>query len=93
MPDFMSKLTWDNAVLVSPATADELGVTHGDVVDVMLGERSVQLSRGEDLAILESMAVIYENAGQPEVSVFRPFIESMWNNDPERWGDMGASGG
>jgi SAM-dependent methyltransferase len=41
----------------------------------------------------ELVAFLDENAGQPEVSVFRPFIESMWNNDPERWGDMGASGG
>ncbi len=32
MPDFMTKLTWDNAALISPATADELGVKHGDVV-------------------------------------------------------------
>ncbi|HPF71161.1 MAG TPA: 4Fe-4S dicluster domain-containing protein, partial [Candidatus Krumholzibacteria bacterium] len=41
MPDFMSKLTWDNAALVSPATAAALGVRHGDVVTLSLGGRTV----------------------------------------------------
>jgi len=34
MPDFMTKLTWDNAALLSPATAGELGVRHGDLVEL-----------------------------------------------------------
>ena len=34
MPDFMTKLTWDNAVLLSPAAAGELGVGHGDMVQM-----------------------------------------------------------
>lgn len=34
MPDFMTKLTWDNAALLSPATAEELGVGHGDLVEL-----------------------------------------------------------
>ncbi len=29
LPDFVTKLTWDNAALVSPATADELGLRYG----------------------------------------------------------------
>jgi molybdopterin-containing oxidoreductase family iron-sulfur binding subunit len=32
LPDPLSKLTWDNAVLLAPATADALGVRHGDLV-------------------------------------------------------------
>ncbi len=34
LPDFMTKLTWDNAALISPATADELDVKHGDLVEL-----------------------------------------------------------
>ncbi len=34
MPDFMTKLTWDNAAILSPATAKELGVVHGDLVEM-----------------------------------------------------------
>ncbi|RKZ13305.1 molybdopterin oxidoreductase, partial [bacterium] len=42
MPDFMTKLTWDNAALVGPSTADELGVRHGDVVELELDGRKVE---------------------------------------------------
>jgi MoCo/4Fe-4S cofactor protein with predicted Tat translocation signal len=34
LPDFMTKLTWDNAALIGPSTADELGVKHGDLVEL-----------------------------------------------------------
>jgi len=36
LPDPLSKLTWDNAVLLAPATAAALGVRHGDVVKLSL---------------------------------------------------------
>ena len=34
LPDPITKLTWDNAVLVSRKTARELGVQNGDVVEI-----------------------------------------------------------
>ncbi|MGV8042468.1 MAG: Fe-S-cluster-containing hydrogenase [Thermoanaerobaculaceae bacterium] len=37
LPDPLSKLTWDNAVLLAPATAAALAVRHGDVVRLSLG--------------------------------------------------------
>ena len=43
MPDPLTKITWDNAALVSPATAAELGVSDGDVVTLTAGGRSVEL--------------------------------------------------
>jgi molybdopterin-containing oxidoreductase family iron-sulfur binding subunit len=42
LPDPITKMTWDNAVLVSRATAKELGVVNGDVVEITLNGRSVK---------------------------------------------------
>ncbi|MBZ0254160.1 MAG: molybdopterin oxidoreductase, partial [Candidatus Methylomirabilis sp.] len=42
LPDFMTKLTWDNAALVSPATAEKLGVRHGDLARLTLGGRTLE---------------------------------------------------
>ncbi|MCB9604266.1 MAG: 4Fe-4S dicluster domain-containing protein [Sandaracinus sp.] len=42
-PDPMSKLTWDNAALVSKKTRDELGLSNGDVVRLTVGERNVSV--------------------------------------------------
>ena len=36
-PDPMTKLTWDNAALVSPATAEKLDVETGDVIKINIG--------------------------------------------------------
>jgi molybdopterin-containing oxidoreductase family iron-sulfur binding subunit len=42
LPDPVTKLTWDNAVLVSRRTARELGVQNDDVVEITLNGRSVK---------------------------------------------------
>jgi MoCo/4Fe-4S cofactor protein with predicted Tat translocation signal len=42
VPDFMTKLTWDNALLLAPSTAEALGVTNEDVVKVTLRGRSLE---------------------------------------------------
>ncbi|MCU0231444.1 MAG: TAT-variant-translocated molybdopterin oxidoreductase [Acidobacteria bacterium] len=55
-PDPITKLTWDNALLVAPRTADALGVGYGDVVTVTSDGRSIQ-------------APIYILPGQAENSV------------------------
>jgi hypothetical protein len=34
----------------------------------------------------ELIAFLDEHAEQPEVPVFRPFVESMWKKQPELWG-------
>jgi Fe-S-cluster-containing dehydrogenase component len=41
LPHPVSKLTWDNAVMLSPATAAELQIKDGDVVEVTLGDRKI----------------------------------------------------
>jgi MoCo/4Fe-4S cofactor protein with predicted Tat translocation signal len=42
LPKPITKLTWDNAVELSPRTAQRLGVENGDVVQLDLGGRRVQ---------------------------------------------------
>ena len=41
LPDPITKLTWDNAVLISRKTARELGVQNGDLVEITLNGRTV----------------------------------------------------
>src|SRR6266702_1679428 len=42
MPDPITKMSWDNAVLISRRTARELGVKNSDVVEIKLGDRAVR---------------------------------------------------
>ena len=42
LPDPVTKMTWDNAVLVSRQTAKDLGVANGDIVEITLSGRSVK---------------------------------------------------
>jgi molybdopterin-containing oxidoreductase family iron-sulfur binding subunit len=41
-PDPITKLTWDNAALLSPATAKKLGVTMGDVIAIERNGKKVE---------------------------------------------------
>jgi MoCo/4Fe-4S cofactor protein with predicted Tat translocation signal len=41
LPDPVTKMTWDNAVLVSRKTAHELGVANGDIVEISLNGKTV----------------------------------------------------
>jgi len=43
LPDFMTKITWDNAALLSPGTASSLGLDDGDVVSLEIKGRKVEL--------------------------------------------------
>ena len=42
LPKPLTKLTWDKAALVSPATAERLGLANEDVVDLTIDGRSVE---------------------------------------------------
>jgi len=59
LPRSHSKLTWDNAALLSPASAKELGVATGDMVDIALERRTLR-------------APVWIMPGQPEASVTLP---------------------
>ncbi|GAB4197991.1 MAG: TAT-variant-translocated molybdopterin oxidoreductase [Sandaracinaceae bacterium] len=43
LPDPLTKVSWDNAAAISPASADELGVRTGDLVRITRGERSLEI--------------------------------------------------
>jgi MoCo/4Fe-4S cofactor protein with predicted Tat translocation signal len=55
-PKPLSKLTWDNPLLVSPALAERLGLANGQVVEMTVGDRSLE-------------APVWVHPGQPEASV------------------------
>jgi MoCo/4Fe-4S cofactor protein with predicted Tat translocation signal len=42
LPKHLSLLTWDNAFLISPATAERLGLSSNDMVEVTLESRTLQ---------------------------------------------------
>jgi MoCo/4Fe-4S cofactor protein with predicted Tat translocation signal len=42
LPDAITKITWDNALVLSPRTARELSLASGDVVRVRVGEDAVE---------------------------------------------------
>ena len=43
LPEPITKLVWDNAALMSPASARDMNVWHGDLVDVKVGTTRVRL--------------------------------------------------
>ena len=43
LPKPLTKLTWDNAALIAPATAEKLGVQNGDMVEIAAGERRLHI--------------------------------------------------
>lgn len=42
LPKPMTKLTWDNVAMLSPATAERLGVASGDVLEITRGDDSIE---------------------------------------------------
>jgi molybdopterin-containing oxidoreductase family iron-sulfur binding subunit len=41
-PDIVTKVTWDNAALLSPATAKSLGTNDGDMIELSAGHRTIE---------------------------------------------------
>jgi len=44
LPDPLTKITWDNAALLSPASAEKLGVRDGDLVRITSAGRSLEIA-------------------------------------------------
>ena len=43
VPDFFTKVTWDNPALVSPRTAKALGIAHEEIIEVSIGDRKTEV--------------------------------------------------
>ena len=43
LPKWLTKLTWDNAALIGPATAERLELVSGDIVELKQGDRSLRI--------------------------------------------------
>ncbi|HLW64713.1 MAG TPA: 4Fe-4S dicluster domain-containing protein, partial [Gemmataceae bacterium] len=43
LPDPITKITWDNAAIISPTTAQALGVEFGDSIQISVGKESVSI--------------------------------------------------
>ncbi len=43
LPDFLTKITWDNAALISPSTAEALGIQHQDMIEVDCGGKKAEI--------------------------------------------------
>jgi molybdopterin-containing oxidoreductase family iron-sulfur binding subunit len=43
VPDPFTKVTWDNAALVSPKTAKALGIAHEEIIEVTVGDRKAEV--------------------------------------------------
>jgi len=43
LPDFLSKITWDNYALVAPSTAKDLGLVNDTLIELTVGDRKLKL--------------------------------------------------
>jgi MoCo/4Fe-4S cofactor protein with predicted Tat translocation signal len=43
LPDFITKLTWDNAAMINPNTASQIGVANGDIIELTVNGKSTRV--------------------------------------------------
>ncbi|MDP6944202.1 MAG: hypothetical protein QF464_08640, partial [Myxococcota bacterium] len=66
IPDSVSKLTWDNAAMLSTATAAKLGVTSGDMLTITLGQRTLKIVALETMGVADNALVLPLGYGRTE---------------------------
>ncbi len=64
LPEPLTKLVWDNAALIAPATADRLGVATGDVVQIANGGAAVELPAFVQTGQAEDTLVAWRGFGR-----------------------------
>ena len=67
LPCPVSKLSWDNAALVSPATAGKLSIERGDLVDLTVDGRTVRAATFLVPGITDDVVVLTLGHGRGEV--------------------------
>jgi MoCo/4Fe-4S cofactor protein with predicted Tat translocation signal len=65
IPDPITKLTWDNAALISPATADKLGIS----VDALGNETNAVIEISTDKGKVEIVAIIAPGHADESISI------------------------
>jgi molybdopterin-containing oxidoreductase family iron-sulfur binding subunit len=68
LPDPVTKITWDNALLVSPATASRLGVKQGSVVKVSAVARAMEAAIFPVPGMADDTAAIALGGGRGEAA-------------------------
>ncbi|MDQ6939137.1 MAG: TAT-variant-translocated molybdopterin oxidoreductase [Verrucomicrobiota bacterium] len=69
MPDPVTKLTWDNAALVSPNYAKHLGVDTGDMIEIAVTEMSKDASGKEIQRTLQIATLISPGHAENSISI------------------------
>ena len=73
LPDPITKLTWDNAAMMSPKFADHIGVKDGDLVQIAVTDTAKDPSRSSRLFVsVVIAALIVHRAGHADNSVTIP---------------------
>ena len=68
LPDPATKITWDNALIMAPATARKLGVKNGDMMKVTVGSASIEAAAWTLPGHAEDCASIALGYGRGEVA-------------------------
>ncbi len=66
LPRPLSKLTWENAAMINPLTAEKLGLTNGDLVELSLGGQVVQAPLWLMPGHVEEAVTIYLGYGRTQ---------------------------
>lgn len=69
LPKPMTKLTWDNALFLSPATATKLNVVDGDVVEIQVGDRVVRAPAFRQPGLSKQVVALHLGYGRTDVSI------------------------
>lgn len=69
LPHPVSKITWDNYAAVSNSTAKELGVNSGDILNIQIGERNLQIPVFIQPGSADKMLTIESGYGRTKVGI------------------------
>ncbi len=86
----VTKLTWDNAALISPATAQQHSLANGDIVELATGQRTLRLPVWITPGQAEGTVAVYLGYGRSQVghtgraTGFNAFVlrtsDTLWSN-------------
>ena len=87
IPKPITRITWDNAVMMSPATASQHGLKHGDYVKLRCG--GCEVSGGVFLAIGHADNAITVHLGYGRQRMYTPYIQVGPGGDMGKDAELG----